>query len=284
MKFLLTLVALAIYVLMHDRSHLHRDDWFDRMWHSFDAQGGDWQLMVVLLTPVIVCQLVMYIFGGLLFGLVGAVLALFFLVWSLGRGHLASEISSFLAIWRQQDYAQAGEYARRTIPSAGLEAAGGKVLALHDAARAALVENAFVRVFHVLFWFFIFGVPGAVFVRVLYLTQERAEGDNTRRVGMMVYWTEWLPARVLALTFCLAGNFSLALEGIRQAVSRPGVSSGELLAVVAVQAIGAPESNRSKTAEVRSGDQLEAVRELLQRSLVICVAIIALGTLAGWDI
>lgn len=76
----------------------------------------------------------------------------------------------------------------------------------------AFYRAALQRIFAILFWFIILGPVGAVLYRVLhklsvYVSEEGAMGQVKSLSNQATFLMDWIPARLLALSFCLAGNF-----------------------------------------------------------------------------
>lgn len=98
----------------------------------------------------------------------------------------------------------------------------------------SLLRLALVRLFGVLFWFVLLGVFGAVLYRLSHLCHRRWQGDPDSLLGQAITLLDWLPTRVAALGFAIAGNFEDALYGWRtQATGWPDRNEGVLLATAA---------------------------------------------------
>lgn len=99
-----------------------------------------------------------------------------------------------------------------------------------------LLRQALTRLFGVLFWFAVLGVFGAVLYRLSHLCLQRWRGEpdlaGVLRRGL--YFLDWLPTRVAAIGFAIAGNFEDAMYGWRtQAADWPDDNEGVLLAAAA---------------------------------------------------
>ncbi|MCD8524609.1 MAG: regulatory signaling modulator protein AmpE [Gammaproteobacteria bacterium] len=75
----------------------------------------------------------------------------------------------------------------------------------------AFYRASLQRIFSILFWFVLLGPAGAIFYRLLQkLSIYREDGviENTHRLAaQLTAVLDWVPARLLAFTFCLAGHF-----------------------------------------------------------------------------
>lgn len=80
-----------------------------------------------------------------------------------------------------------------------------------------LFHQSLLRLFGVLFWFFLLGPGGAVLYLLTRLARDRwqAEPGFGRPVNLISAWLDWLPVRAMALSFAIAGNFVDAMEAWR---------------------------------------------------------------------
>jgi len=80
-----------------------------------------------------------------------------------------------------------------------------------------LFRQSLLRLFGVLFWFFLLGAAGAVLYLLTRLARDRWHAETAfslpaRRIAI---WLDWLPARAVAFSFAVAGNFMDAMESWR---------------------------------------------------------------------
>lgn len=75
------------------------------------------------------------------------------------------------------------------------------------------------RVFAVVFWYVMLGLPGAVLYRLVNVTAEMSIGTAMNAAGNKILDVlDWLPARILAFLFALAGHFTRVLNCWRRHV------------------------------------------------------------------
>lgn len=77
-----------------------------------------------------------------------------------------------------------------------------------------LLRTGLTRLFGVLFWFVLLGPFGAVLYFLSQLARGRWEGESDfiAPVEQVVYLLDWLPARVLGISFAIVGNFEAAMK------------------------------------------------------------------------
>lgn len=254
--------------------------WLAPLWRSA------WGLLLILpvLGGVLLLQILLQ--GGLL-TVAGLVFSFVMLVFSLGPRDLWEEVRSYIAAVEQGDTVTADRLA------ADLCAAGGR---RPDSARGRSVVNAVViqgneRLFGVLLWFFVLGPVGAVLYRLAaeWPTELRkmqaSEGlvDIAMRLHGLV---AWIPIRVSALLYGLAGDTDGALTGWRTAAARPSQSwfqqGWQCLAGAGGGALTPDYDDDHPRFEQSVAATLSEALSLVTRSLVILLGALAAFTIGGW--
>ena len=299
----MTLLALLLALLIERSAtrllHLREAGWFDGYARWAGNLGGQSRGVVdvlrcglVVLLPVLpVAAVAGWMawsgWGGRWLPLLFAALVL---VFSLGPRDLADEVREYIDLETGGDAAGAAEAAR--------------VLIEHDAAqrrerRAASVEDAIFiqannRVFGVLFWFVVLGPaglgPSAAFLfRVSDLLRRRAIAaagptGSTTSPGCferLHFVLAWVPARLLALSYALAGSFEEARQGWRQRYAELPAHLLErndwLLLHVGRGALGAATG----AAQGPAGPAVVALT-LVRRALLAWLTVIACLSLVAW--
>jgi adenosylcobinamide-phosphate synthase len=169
------------------------------------------------------------------------------------------------------------------------------------------VEDSYRHVFGTLFWFLVLPGPvGAVLYRLTVLLAAQWQGTALTPVGhqlaafgrpvqQLLYWMDWIPVRLTALTFAVVGDFEDAVYCWRtQARQWPSIHEGILLASgagalgirvggVMKDATGEPEFRPDLgMGEPADTDSLPSAIGLVWRALLIWLALLLLLTLAYW--
>lgn len=111
--------------------------------------------------------------------------------------------------------------------------AGVDVSSLSRQAVEGVLRLAMERLFSVLFWFFLLSAPGAALYLLTRMARDvwhtdRAFSDFATR---LCHWLDWLPARLLAFSFAIVGNFQDAMDSWRtQGRAWGNVNEGTVLA------------------------------------------------------
>lgn len=270
------------------------DRYCDRVGRWLDRGSGPLLLagtVLAVLFPVLPVALLSAALGSELLGLPQFTLAVFVLLFSFGPRDLKDEVEDYIAALERRDRDAAAGYARALRE--------GDVERHAHGARAAVEEAVFVqannRLFGVIFWFMVLGAAGAWLFRVSDLLRRRAAfesvraGDSgaPRAFGVALVRVHgllaWLPARLAAVSYALAGSFEDAVGNWKVAVDGAGREmlerTEDLLARVGCGSLQpslaglAPDALDVATAR--------GALRIVERALWIWLVVVALLVLAG---
>lgn len=236
---------------------------------------------LVMLLPALPVAWLAWAFHDVLAGLPYIVFATLMLVLSLGPQDLLAQAEAWLEGRRHGDEAAAAAAERAICEghSEATEKATARKL------EAAILVQANHTLFGVIFWFMVLGPAGAWAYRVadLFRRHMRATGSggpNTARAELLFGIVTWIPARLLAASYTVAGSFDDAFEDWRAYYQRTSAGFFRVSEnIVAAAGIGAI---RRRCPEPGSIDAVEATRGLVRRALYIWITLIAVLTLVGW--
>ncbi|MGI9329748.1 MAG: regulatory signaling modulator protein AmpE [Gammaproteobacteria bacterium] len=283
------LLGLGIERLLTHLFHLREFRWLDP---AFDRVLGQLRgksrqavlasligLAIVLTAPV---ALLSWLLDDALFFLPAFILAVFVLLFSLGPRDLKEEVDEYSVAADAGNSEEARRVAKELLEADVPEDQG---------LQAGLVERAiFVqannRIFGVVFWFLIFGPTGAWLFRVLDLMRRRAAyhyADDATLIGCVrtVHGIcAWIPARLLAVGYALAGSFEESVADWRgyYANCAPRIFdvNNDILSRAGLGAAGRAESS----VEVTPSAGARAAMDLVLRTLwIIWCPVIAVLTL-----
>ncbi len=301
MKLIALLIGLLIERLATQLFHLRELRWLDKLIDAGFRLAARFSAVPALLSVlVLACLLVFPVFlvvlvaGDSLHGYPYMILAILVLFFSLGPKDVGEDIDEYIKALQSGD----GEEIRKTT-----KALTEKDMPKDSEARIQLVEEAACvqasnRLFAVIFWFVLLGPFGAWSYRVTDLIRRRAVFNEARlarttrpqrlpdAARMLHGWLAWLPARLTAIGFALAGSFDAALTAWRSRPSHESLSQSEqseaLLARVGSGAL-ALHRKADETDEQRAIRGAAVVKGMLLRLLIIWAAVIAAMTLYGWS-
>lgn len=299
MTFLTVLITFVYRHLMSEAGAPHRFGWFEaycrRLWtlglsgrRAVHAWGA-----ILVLAPVLLVTVWLQWLAADLGWLVTLGFGVFVLLMSLGPGDLPADTEAFIAARDVGDDAQATAVA--------------ETLCLGDAPREepqrsfavarAVVILANRRLVGPVFWFVVVGPVGAIVYRLIQVLDERVgTGDCPAALhhssGRLRRAADWLPGRVTAAGYAIAGSFDAVAQAWRnvdQAVDDELTGTEALLASAGLAALETfPED-----AEALVGDAdvsaysglmppvVEDALALVRRSLMVWFVLIGAGSLVA---
>jgi AmpE protein len=289
MALLIVLLALALVQLWGSGAPLHRDGWFH--WWLRQLQGREeltrnhgLRLAAAILPPVMLAAVLMVLAEAAMGGLGALLLGVPLLLYCLGRGNYHETLSNYLRGWYQGDLESAREAAAPLLSGQAAEISDPQ--ALHREVFRGAAYGAFERLFAVLFWFVLLGIPGALLYRLstLYTVAEQG-GESAPLANRWLWLLEWLPVRVMGFTFAVVGNFAGCYRAWRQCLMCRESGTADVLETYLEGALGGIDSNECSAGVAVSegqrvcGAQLEGLQALLSRALLLWVTLLALGVI-----
>lgn len=310
MKLLALLIGLGIERLATRFFHLRELRWFDRLidggfrqvtrLHRWPALIPVMAMAILLVLPVLLIRLSL---GDTLFGFPYLFLAVFVLFFSLGPKDIGEDIDEYCGALEADD-----EERIRVSAKAMTEAElPDDVAERTQCFEEAVCIQANNRLFAIIFWFVVLGPVGAWAYRVTDLMRRRAVFNATREeasnngeaapediggrllhaAGQLHGWLAWIPARLTAIGFGLAGSFDNATTAWRTPAESQGLTLGEqseqLLARVGTAALALHKLEGESDTE-RAIRGATAANGMVFRLLFIWAAVIAAMTLYGWSV
>ena len=278
MTFLTLILALLLLYVWGSGGPVQRDHLFYRWqsrvaaWNVSPAVG----LALVVLLPALLAGWLLEVVDNLLFGLVWIVAATGLLLYSFGRRDFDELVARYRHYLAAADYQGAWMALSRDLVC-GFESAPESPADMHQRLLRALLYEACQRWFAVLLYFLLFGPAGALAYRLLQLCRYQFAAPLVER---WLFFADWLPSRLLAATFMLAGNFVLSRNVLRDALRETALPADVVLARVGSAAVteDAPVAEESDFGQAAS-EHIAALRSLLSRSAACWIAVIALWVL-----
>ena len=277
MTFLAMIIALVLVQVWGSGNRVQHDDWF----HSLQRRVASWGLLpeirlaALVLLPALALQLLLNILEPLLFGVLWIALATFALLYSMGRRDFHELLERYRTQCRGEDFE--GAYLT-TLVELGWTAESDDPVSpseVHALVQRGFFYEGYQRWFAVLFYFVLLGPAGALAYRLLQLCRNQFEAQLVERA---LYLVDWIPARLLAAAFSLAGDFVASRDTLFHGVTNTSLEAPQLLQTVGQDALGAgldvPNPDEP-FGEYAAGQNLE-LASLLYRSAACWVALVAL--------
>ncbi len=303
MNLIALLIGLVIERLATQLFHLRELRWLDRIIDAgFDqaARLANWPALipVVLLALMLVLPVFAFIFslGDALNGFAYLILAIVVLFFSLGPKDIGENVVEYCKALEDADNDRIQRTAKAIVESDVPEEPRERI---HRVEQAVCVQ-ANNRLFAVIFWFVVLGPLGAWTYRVTDLIRRRAVFNASRSddasattaqvrdaSAILHGWLAWIPARLTAIGYAIAGHFDGALAAWRNpgdtGAATPSESSENLLARVGIGAM-ALEDGEDDDLTARGVRGATAAYQLVFRLLLIWAVAIAAMTLYGWSV
>lgn len=292
MTLIAILASLLLERMLEHIQHLRRyERYHDYVsWMRERLRGESWQgrrgVLALLAPPLLATFLLQAWLCGALFGLLGLLFAVVVLVFCLGPRDLGLELAEYRAALVTDNDELATRLARGLLGTEPPEDMDAQARAVTQ----AVLTQANVRIFGVLFWFAVLGPVGAVLYRaVAELCRQTAQStvqatdEFAWAARRFAEWLDWVPARLVAFGYALSGDFEAAVLRWRTSGAGGGehwhASAEDVLIAAGTGALDLDEDSRDNL----TWDQvLQSALSLVWRTLVVWVFVIALLTLAGW--
>jgi len=323
MKFLVVLVCLLINHYWREDRKFSGESWFPGFQRWLSARLMQFPAVVkrfdvvfpaaLLLLPAILLTIVLWISNGVLLGFITLALHILVLLFALDRLNIIQLSRQYLTHWRSGDYEGAWLLLEEQAPDR-FEGSFAEYSGLHQKFYDFLVASYFERLFVVIFWYLLLGPAGVLLYTIgrLYCVSEagsgssrwQEEGGAAALILRLLFILEWLPARGLAMTFSLAGDFVAAFNRLKEyflsqapafevvkacAVDASGSSSVRMpmnfdTAVVAENAgmTGTAVTENPESYPEWAVRRTEELLSLMLRSQVIWISAMALLTVYGF--
>ncbi|MBT8136230.1 MAG: regulatory signaling modulator protein AmpE [Gammaproteobacteria bacterium] len=296
-------LALGLFIerflthLFHLREARWLDSYFDR---GLRLLGNGWLSHVgaalVVLVPVIPVAAFTIVFRETLLGLPYLAFAVIMLLFSLGPRDLEDEVEDYVESLQSGDAARADRIAKELLETEAPREKKKRSLAIEE----AIFVQSNNRLFGVVLWFMLLGPAGAWLFRVTDMFRRRAmfeagraaEDDGTTprylEVAQRVHGViAWPAARLLALSFALAGSFESAVADWREYYNDCAENffhvNDDVIACAGLGALGnvVGEAGDPGSLEIRGA---RSAMSLVSRTLWIWLTAIAILTIFGFAV
>lgn len=273
MSFLVLVLALWVEKFSALRQRLQRDGFYLGELVRLERSGKVhpwWTLGILILAPVVLLVLLLHVLEPVAYGLLALPVHLLVLIYSLGRGDVKAALGPFRDAWRRGDEQAALHVAERDLGLAADDAHS-----LIRQVQGHLLWQAYQSFFAVIFWYFLLGPAAALAYRLLALTMDNSRQPALQSLaGQLRHAMDWLPVRVMTVSFALVGNFVAVTRVMLHELLDWHVSAGHLVAKVGRVADDIPEEEDRQ----RGLERLDSLWELLLRCAVLWYACFALWT------
>lgn len=287
MSLIVILIALLIERFWNGIQWLRDMDLFGRYYvavrklfgesEAYDGAVGVFCLMFPLIVAIGLLQQILSFDSVYLLSLV---LGVVIILLCFGNNNLDNQVQRYLLASEKKDeddlYEVAAEMLKDAVPV-------NKAERDYKLVRTVL-HNANDWLLAVLFWFFILGPMGAVLYRCTYVVKQHCERSNetsdfSQSIHILYGVLSWLPARLTAYAYGLAGNYSASTTNRNQDRRiEPGEWVNNNGRMMVASGLGALQMH--ETGSSFPGGQVKKARRLINRTILVWLSGIAVLTYA----
>ncbi|MBT9530810.1 MAG: regulatory signaling modulator protein AmpE [Pseudomonas sp.] len=276
MSFLVLLLAVWVEKFSAGRQRIQQDGGWLRQLAKIEAapnlQASPWlSLALLVLVPVLLLGVLLVLLKSVAYGWLALPVHLLVLIYGLGRGDVLAALGPFRDAWRRDDMEAAYLVAARDL---GVQA--DEPAELLTRVQGYLLWQAYQSFFAVIFWYALLGPVAVLAYRLLALTTEQAQQVALREHAQQLrHGFDWLPARVLASSFALVGDFLSVSRALLHELLNWQIPAAQL-----VDHAGRAAASTPASAPGEAGlHSLDSLWQMLVRSALLWYAGFAVWTL-----
>jgi len=238
-------------------------------------------LILILLAYFSLFYVLFFLIESMLYGAVSLLLQVVILLLVLGQKGFKENLENYLIAWKRGDF-EAAAFKQQTLSGVNARLLRDPVMMQNEVSKALLYHN-FNRFFVITFWFMVAGPAMIIVVRVADLIAQHSS-HQLRRVAVIVNAViEWLPARILAFTFTLTGDFKRSISGCARYFVDVTSSTPVVLGEVASRTLDSfylnyvVDSKMDQNTLISTGvNGISGIRGLLSRSMALWLGVCAI--------
>lgn len=269
----------------------------DELWRRWFHQGsvvkaghesGILSGLVLVAVPAFLAALGVYILAVYGWRAAAYPLEILVLVFMMGTPGWRQSVEPYTEAWQRGDMQAAWHHIQERLPASERGAAASPEV-MHLSLSRALMLAVFQRFFLIAFWYVVGGIGLAILVRGLVaLAEQWPQAPARPRYLKACEWINWIPVRLLSVTFGIAGDLSGWLGEARRAIAGFTNKTSEVLMISANGSLTGYALDPARFSQIHpdewanfGGRSLSAVRDLLNRSMLVWICLLALLVIAG---
>lgn len=305
MNFLVVLICVsANYIWKRDLDRFD-DSWFFSLRHAIeertfgvDSSNPDgWRIAVLLLfvIPLLVLALVLWLVSDLMFGLLTLLVHIFVLLVAIDRTQPGLLAEGYLQKWKEGNLQACYLYLQQYLSTSCKDALDGDFRQLHHIFSQHYTYRCFEKMFVMLFWYVLAGPLAVMVCYIAYQIRdgnsEQASAERDKLVVFLIMLLEWIPLRLLGLTFSLAGDFESCFVQLKKQLFSDDSDTSTTVYTFARSALGLDGAKEQAAGSKSDADfksfqnlaviEIDYLQALLERSQIIWVCLLALVTIFG---
>jgi AmpE protein len=251
----------------------------------FQKLGRTGRYILVVFLPSIVIGGTFIFIEDQLWGLPAIVLEIALLLYVLSHADFERHVEQYRHDLANGDIQGAYRCADQYLAIPEIELSD-ELAKMHDQVCHTILHRWFEFFFLMVFWFLVFGVPGVLIAWFSLQYSQLVHCEE--KAWRPMHWLSWIPARLLGLTFALAGNFVQAVTIWQQTLWKWRTPADVVLYKVALASLSGDGNEKCMEAMTNAEadtkmacDQMMELQMLHRRSASVWLVIIALIAIVG---
>lgn len=238
-------------------------------------------LTLILLAYFSLVYVIFFLIADIFYGALSLLLQTFILLLVFGQKGFKRDLERYLIAWKRGDF-EAAAINQQAICGESARLLRDPITMQNDVSKMLLYHN-FNRFFLIAFWFMVAGPAMVIVVRVVDLVSQGSSHQLRRASEKVKTIFEWLPARLLAMTFTLTGNFKRSITSCSKYFLDVTTDTSALLVEVASNTLDSfyfnnqVDTSMDQSRLIRIGvNGIGGIRSLLSRSMAFWLGVCAI--------
>ncbi|MDL0432556.1 regulatory signaling modulator protein AmpE [Marinobacter sp. TBZ242] len=251
-------------------------------------ESAKWKGLFMVALPALLLGLCEWFLGEQGWRVAAYPLEFLLLVMLMGAPGWRSPLEAYSASWARGDMQAAWHHIKDLLP-AGERGAAVSPDAMHLILSRTLMVTVFERFFLIAFWYVLGGITVAFFARgVIALRDHWPQAAARPGFAALAEVLNWLPSRLLSLTFGVAGDLAGWMSEGKRTLTGVALKTDEVLMDAANGALTGYALDPGRFSRIHPDEwanygrrSLDAIRDLLSRSMLVWICALALLVIAG---
>lgn len=251
-------------------------------------EAGKWKGLLVIGVPAVLLAVADGYLRVLGWRVATYPLEFVLLVMLMGAPGWRSTLEAYSESWARGDMQGAWHHVKDSLPARKRGAATSPD-EMHLILSRTLLVNIFERFFLIAFWYVVGGPAVAFFARGVIALRDHWPQAAARPVfAVLAEVLNWLPSRLLSVTFGVAGDLAGWMNEGKRALVGITLKTDQVLMAAANGALTGYALDPARFAQIHPDEwadygrrSLDAIRDLLNRSMLVWICVMALLVIAG---
>lgn len=243
--------------------------WSDRVARATQGRSS-WLFLLLLLLPLPLLAAVLWLVTGVAYGVLTLVTHILLVLLCVGRSDPLGNMGSAVGqAWQRGDHEAASVLAEQDFGVLADDSAS-----LVQGLRGRMAAEACHGYFVPAFWYVLLGPLIAVAYRLAWLASRRSDIGGGAFAEALAHALEWLPVRLMGLSFALVGHFDATLRVLKHILMQWEPRSLELAQRFTTAAL-------TEDPAAPAAEPLDPMRTFLLRAVLVWAVVIAFISLMG---